>query len=144
MKKIIYSTLTLSVLLLFASSCRKENNGVIITKVIPVQLNVNQSYSYEVPRAGDDDDDMQITKQATHFLMSQVSASTGTNVLFEYTPALNFTGTDEVILNNAEGSHGHGGHGNGHGNCGGSKPHHDDTIIYDFQITVTGTTTRSQ
>ena len=83
---------------------------------------------------------MQISKQADHALASKMTPSSGGNAAFVYTPALNYVGTDEVIINNVEGSHGNGPQG-GHGNCQGGK-HHDDTVIYDFKITINGTTGR--
>jgi len=108
-------------------SCEKD--GTSVTKVINVQLSSNESYSHAVPK-GDDDDVMQFTKQADHSLKSEISPS-GNNVIFNYTPALDFTGTDEVKISNVE-EH----HGNAHGGCSGH--HHDDNVTYDFKISVIG------
>lgn len=127
----------ISVLLLFATimfiaaSCEKE--GATITKTVNVEINSNAAYSYTVPHAGDADDAMQITQQAMHSSVSKITpdASTG-DALFEYVPATNFSGTDEVQVSNVEEHH----NGN-HGNCGGHR--HDDTYIYVFKITVKNT-----
>ncbi len=142
MKKISGLMLTTAIVMFFTSACRKDENGVTITKVINIEINANNSYTFDVPHAGDADDLMQITKQASHFLKSQITPSSNGNVAFAYTPELNYVGTDEVLISNGEGAHGNGGKG-GHGNCGGSGKHHDDTTIYDFKINIKGTTTRS-
>jgi len=134
MKKITILLLLIAPLALTISSCRKE--GKTVTKTINVQLNANESYSNRIP-PGDADDMMQITSQAQHYSVSNVSFDPASgNSMFQYTPALNYTGTDEVDITNAEGDH----HGNGHaggGNCGGGH-HHDDQTIYIYKINIGG------
>jgi len=140
MKKFNFLALASLIVLTLSYSCRKEHEGVTITKVINVSINANENYTYDIPHAGDADDVMQISKQAAHFLTSKLTTASGGNALFEYTPQLNYSGTDEVVVNNVEGGHSQG----GHGNCQGSGRHHDDTIVYDFKITINGTTNRSR
>jgi hypothetical protein len=128
------TTLTLFALfILFSSGCCKEemDSGNTTTKTVNVDMAANDTYTSAVPHAGDADDVMQITRQAAHFTSSQVNPSTNGNVVFEYKPAQNFTGTDEVQISNVEGSHGT----NPHGNCGG-KHHHDETTTTIFKITI--------
>lgn len=141
MKKITGILTIAAFALMLTSSCKKDESGVTITKVINVELKVNESYSYEVPRAGDADDVMQMQKQASNFLTCKITPQANGNVVLDYTPALNYTGTDEIMISNQEGSHGNGGHG-GHGNCSGGK-HHHDTTVYDFKITIKGINTRA-
>jgi hypothetical protein len=139
MKKITFLLFAAAVSLLFTSACRKEKNGITITKVINVVINANETYSTEIPHSGDADDAMQITVPAAHALVSKLTSASGGNSLFEYTPVVNYTGSDEVIVSNQEERHGNG----GHGNCGGGNHHHDDNVIYDFKITIQGTAHRS-
>ncbi len=123
------------------SSCKKEQEGKTITQTINITLNANNSYSYQIPHAGDADDVMHIIKQSVNYKVSQVASVAGSDyALFEYTPGLNFTGSDEVQVSNEEN---HQGDANGqmHGNCnGGGNHHHGDTYIYIFKITVSGNT----
>jgi hypothetical protein len=130
MKKITV-LLIASVFTLSSQSCRKEQDQqTSVTKEINVSLKTNESWSYQVPQTGDADDIIQITKQAMHSSESKISPiANSENTLFEYTPALNYTGTDLVQVTNVEGQHGH-----HNGNCGGRK--HSETN-YVFKITVT-------
>ena len=121
-----------AVVFLAASSCKKEHQT--ITQTINVNLKLNASYSYTVPQAGDADDVMQITQQAMHSSVSKVTPDADGNVLFEYVPAKDFSGTDEVRISNVE-EHG-GGH---HGNCDGGNHGHGDTNIYIFKINISST-----
>ena len=134
MKKISELFLLASALVFVYSSCRRE--GVTITKTIEVKLKVNESYSYTVAHAGDADDVMQIIQQASHSSVCTITpdASSG-DALFSYTPARDYTGTDQVRVSNVEEHHG-GGH---HGNCGGGGHHHDDTYNYIFNFTIEST-----
>src|SRR4051812_7741465 len=116
------------------SSCKKE--GVTITKVINVDLAENESYKTAVPPAGDADDVMQITSQPQHSSACTVAPDAGTgSIMLQYTPSLNYIGTDEVQVSNTEGQHHGGGH---HGNCSGH--HHDNTTVYIYKINITGNT----
>jgi hypothetical protein len=117
-------------------SCKKDDNGPTVTHTVAVSLRANESYSYQVPKAGDADDVMQITKQAGHSLISKVSPVVNSeNTLFEYTPALGFTGSDEVQVTNVENHSGQQGAPH-HGNCSGGKGHHEGTTTYIFKINV--------
>jgi len=138
MKKIIPLVLFIASLA-FASSCRKENQDVTITQVIPVEIKMNESYSSNVSRAGDADDVMQIVQQAAHSSSCALAEIPGSDQFnFSYTPALNYVGTDVVRISNVEGAH----HGAGHqGNCGGGR-HQDNTTVYIYKITIKGSTTR--
>ncbi len=127
-------------------SCKKEKDGKTITQTINVTLNINKSYSYQITNKGDADDEMQITNQASNYKVSQLTNVAGSdNVLFEYTPAPNFTGSDEVQVSNAE-NHQCNSNGQMRGNCGGggggNHPPHD-CYIYIFKITVIGSATNT-
>lgn len=129
MKKI--STLLLTVFaIVLISSCRKEGNDV--TKTINVALNAGDSYSYNISHAGDGDDVMEITAQASHASISEVKSANGNgDVVFQYTPASGYTGSDEVHVANVEEHNGNPHHAGG--SCGG---HHQGTTTYIFKITI--------
>jgi len=137
MKKITGSLFIAAVLFLTSLSCKKEcEREATVTKVIPVSLKVNESYSSQIPQTGDADDVMQIIQQAMHFSTSKVSSvANSENSLFEYTPAPGYSGTDEVQISNVEGPHNNGNGGPHPGNCNGGKNHHGETV-YIFKITV--------
>ncbi len=137
MKKITGSLIIAVALVVATQSCKKEDRDASTTKEIAVSLKANESYSYQIPQTGDADDVMQITKQADHSLISKISpVANSENTLFEYTPALDFTGSDEVQVTNVENHNGNSGHSH-NGNCSGGKGHHDGTTTYVFKITIT-------
>ena len=144
MKKI--STLMLAVFaIILISSCRKE--GTDVTKTINVTMYAGDTYSYSVNHAGDGDDVMEITAQASHASVSEVKSSNSNgDVIFQYTPASGYTGSDEVHVANVEEHKGNPPPPSG-GNCGNNPPpppqnsncgghHHQGTTTYIFKITV--------
>ncbi len=132
--------LSLFLLVAFASivttSCYKENNEVI--KTINVSLEPNEAYTYNIPAVGDADDKFEIAKQASHYLNSTLAVDATNAATFNYTPAENYEGNDEVQVKNVE-QHQQGGstpppH-RGGGNCQG-KRHENDEVTYIFKITI--------
>jgi hypothetical protein len=128
----------------FITSCEKEKDkqATVISKVINVDLNENQSYSYNIAPSGDQDDVMEISLQSNHFITSKITTDDLRNTLFEYTPALNYSGTDEIHVTTMEGQHHdvnpgqHGGMCQGHNNG-----HGDETETnYIFKINIVKTT----
>ncbi|CAN5471471.1 hypothetical protein BH11BAC1_BH11BAC1_15620 [soil metagenome] len=133
--KIITSFLFVSALVIFNFSCKKEQEESI-TKVIEVSLAPGETYSARVVQAGDEDDILKITSQASHAQVSEIAAISGSkDVMFTYTPVSQFTGTDEVQISSTEGEH-HG-NGGGHGNCSGHQ-HQDENTVYVYKITING------
>ncbi len=135
------NALLFSMLVIIATtvSCRKEHEEEAVTKVIDITIQANEAYTYLMPPSGDADDLMEITQQAKHFALSQITPDAQRNTLFEYTPELNYMGTDEVHVNTVEGQHtgdhhNHHNNGSSFGNCTG---HHEDVETnYIFKITV--------
>src|SRR5204863_4534318 len=76
------------------SSCEKE--GTTKTEVVNVELAPNSDYSYVMPKGGDEDDVMRITQQGSHYLKSETSESGSSKIVFNYKPAKDFVGSDEV------------------------------------------------
>ncbi|MEP7168113.1 MAG: hypothetical protein ABI855_01960 [Bacteroidota bacterium] len=124
----------------FISSCRKmEHEDTAISKVINVELKQNESYSYTIPPTGDADDVMEISQQAQHAAISKITGDAARNTLFEYTPAENYTGSDEVHVNTVGGDHKGGNGGHHQGNCQG---HGNDTETnYIFKINISSSST---
>ena len=116
-------------------ACHKDRPEV--TQVVNVTLAPNQSYNYTVPVSGDKDDVMQITQEAVHAALINLNLDAKGQGVLNYTPAKDYSGTDEIHVSTVEGPHqGHGG-GQSHGNCSGH--HHDGGTTYIFKITI-GTT----
>jgi hypothetical protein len=124
MKKVYFtSAIVLFVSILF-SSCMKDE--ITKTEVINVELKPNADYSYVISKEGD----MRFTQQASHFSKSEIS-NASSKLVFNYKPAQDFEGSDEVKISNERVSKG------GHGHC---SHHQDDVTVYDFKITVKGAT----
>jgi hypothetical protein len=133
MKKIAAYMLA-SALIALGSSCKKEQDETI-TKTFQVSLSPGQTYTTQVAQAGDEDDVLKITQQASHASLSEIAAISGSkDMTFTYVPAPQYTGTDEVHISGMEGEHN--GNGGGHGKCSG---HHDDqTTVYVYKFTIGG------
>ena len=137
MKKFSAFSMVALTLLFTATSCKKE--PVSVTKTINVELKSNDTYSYTIPHAGDADDMMQIVQQAVNYSVSKITADASGNTLFEYVPAKDFSGTDEVRISNVEEHHDSYHGGGNHGNCNGGKHGHDDSYTYIFRINISKT-----
>jgi hypothetical protein len=124
----------------FVTACKKEHQTIVNSKVINVDLKQNESYSYSIPPSGDDDDAMEISQQAQHAITSKITTDGARNTLIQYTPALNFTGSDEIHINTIEGEHKDGNNGEHHdGNC---KSHENETETnYIFKINIASIST---
>lgn len=139
MKNSNYLLLSVVALMVVAVSCRKEHDEVV-TKVVDVMLTANQAFTYTMPASGNADEIMEISQQPKHFVLCQITPDSVNNTLLEYTPELNYTGTDEIRVNTVEGNHHCGNHHQGgnnqnhFGNCMGN--HHDVEVNYVFNITI--------
>jgi len=131
--KTITTLMMFAAFVLFNSGCCKEDmdDENTTTKTVNVDMNANDTYTYEVQHSGDADDVMKITKQAIHSSSSLVTPASNGNVVFQYKPAVDYTGSDEVQISNVENSNSSG----SHGNCG-HKHHHDNTVTTVFKINV--------
>jgi len=124
--------------LFFITSCeKKEHEDTVISKVINVDLKQNESYSYTIP-AGDDA--MQISQQAQHALISRVTTDVSRNTRLEYTPAIDYTGSDEIHVGIIESGHNGNGGGHHHGNCQGGGNETETRYIFKINITPVSAT----
>lgn len=139
MKNLALLLVTVALFSFTFTACKKENKTV--NKVIEVTLEPNQAYSYTIPKLGDADDVTEITTAATHAITSTLTpvGSSGENV-FNYSPTLDYIGTDVVVVSaNETSTNTHSCNTGNHGNkqCGGH--HHDcgnDTYTFNINIKV--------
>jgi len=110
---------------LLLPACKKAETAPI-TKTINVSLHKNQSYTYSMPAQGDADDVMSITQQAQHYSVSTITYTDNkTATPFNYTPALDYVGTDEVHVSITEGAHHEGSESHHEGGAGHHDGHHE-------------------
>src|ERR1043165_1795244 len=135
MKKIkrLIASVTLAVLACVA--CNKDQND--LNKVINVSLKANETYSYQIPASDNSNNQLRDSKQASHAASSTLQFKNSNSPLtFQYVPATDFTGTDEVEIGNegmpAPPSH------QGQQHNGGCQGHHQNPegVSYTFKITV--------
>lgn len=103
MRKHYFFTLVLGSLLLFCQSCSKESalqasglqSNPEWVNTINVKLAPNELYKLPI----DNSSAIAITKQASHYSISQIAADTKSSALvYNYMPALNYSGDDEVMI----------------------------------------------
>lgn len=135
--------------LLSLVSCQKETVNALVTQDVAATLKVNESYTFVLP-TDDNDDPYSITSQASNYRVSQIGTDASGQTVYEYTPSLDFVGTDSVVVSNDhehgggchgdsthhEGGHGH--HGGGHGLLGHHphRPKNDDAADTHHEITI--------
>ena len=106
MKKISGILVVLFGLAIVMQSCKKNSTAYTASDTIHAAIKANQSYQYDLGGFGIEEG-AQISKQATHFLISTIGRSGNTpNIMYNYVPAVNFVGTDEVELQASKGSNG--------------------------------------
>lgn len=111
--KRIFRTIIISITLLtFFPGCSKED--IVIhtpvtytnTNTNNVNLTKNGTYHFDLGYFGDEEGAI-ISIQAIHFFVSKLDRENITGKIgYTYTPALNYTGTDEVELKSMRGSDG--------------------------------------
>ena len=129
MKKLIIVLVVAVLGIAGLQSCKKEHNHQPPTVTnLNVTLKQNETYTFTLP-ANTTPKPYRITSQAGHYTVSLASKDASGNETYQYTPALNYTGTDKVTVEDtkAEGCNGgnppppqnggscSGGH---HGHCG--------------------------
>jgi hypothetical protein len=103
MKK-IFLTLTIALVVsLLILSCKKDKAPEPAYQTINHSLKVNQSYQFDLGNFGDEEG-ASITRQATNFSISSIDLDmTIRSVIYKYVTALDFVGTDEVVIRSARG-----------------------------------------
>ena len=106
-RKIFYVICVFSIAL--SMSCEKnsptEESGTT-NQIITQTISKNQSYQYDLGNFGDEEG-VSITKQANHFSQSELVRDINTaKIIYNYTPNIDFIGTDEVVIKSEKGSNG--------------------------------------
>jgi hypothetical protein len=101
-KLYLFPAFLLGILVVF-QSCSKRSATEAMAPVNPNIINatiaLNGSYQLPVDNSGT----ISISKQASHFQVSQTGTDSKTGaVVYKYVPAVDYTGTDEVILSNTK------------------------------------------
>jgi hypothetical protein len=131
---------------MFTSSCKKEEgkqNNLNVT----VSINENSTYTFTLP-PGLQGGNFTISQQASNYITSAVNPVSGTSAVnYTYTPALNYVGSEKVVLSASDAHHGGGCQHNQNGNCnhqGGHCDHHDsdDNSTITINIAVVASTTK--
>ncbi len=100
MKKIYASAATFFICIMLLSCSKQSINDEVspdLTNVINATIAPNQSYHFTVSEPGE----VSIVKQGKHYKTSEMAreAESG-KMIYNYTPAQDYTGTEEIILTN--------------------------------------------
>ena len=104
MKKLfLLPALFAAAILTLLQSCSKESPGnavaPVTTNIVNATVATNGSYQLPIDNAGT----VTISKQAAHYQLSEAALDNKSGVMvYKYMPALNYKGTDEVVLSNAK------------------------------------------
>ncbi|HET6992161.1 MAG TPA: hypothetical protein VFJ43_12590 [Bacteroidia bacterium] len=159
MKNLFFVLTIASAAIVGMQSCKKEQQDLqkpAITQTENVQLRANESYTFVLIK-NKRDDEYRFTTQAQHYSISTLGVDANGNRVYQYTPALNYVGTDQVVVSNDwERNESHDPHGNctagpppppqGNGgpqggNCnGGEEDHYIVTINFVIDNSVSKTT----
>ncbi len=130
MKK-IYAVAAIFFMCIVLLSCSKQsiNDEVSprLTNIINATIAPNQSYHFTISDPGE----VSIVKQAKHYKTSETAleAESG-KMIYNYTPAQNFTGTEEIILTNKKAVP------IVYGGCNGSHDNNQANISYSVAYTM--------
>jgi hypothetical protein len=103
MKKTVI--LAFSAAIMFLSvSCTKTADVTPVTQTVEASIKSNETYSFVLP-TNTSSSFYQITTQAVNSSVSQIVANTDGSIMYQYTPAANFTGTEDIVISNAEETH---------------------------------------
>jgi hypothetical protein len=108
-KTILVASLTV-IAMLGITSCKKEKmEKDAIAQTYTIALKANEVYTFTLP-TNTRNDAYQFTTNATHASVSQIGKDADGNSIYTYTPALDYVGTDEVVLSNDQERAEHGNH----------------------------------
>lgn len=112
MKNVFCRLTLLAGIVIIISSCKKDSHSPVpdctlpVANKINVKITANETYLFDLGNFGDEEG-ASISRQATNFSESTLEREINTGkVVYKYTPATNFVGTDEVEIKSARGSNG--------------------------------------
>ena len=102
-KKLILLLSVASLVMVGTQSCKKKEGPPkpAIKQTVNTQLKANEAYTFTLPR-NTRNDEYEITANASHASISKIGVDASGNYIYQYTPALNYAGTDQVVLANDE------------------------------------------
>jgi hypothetical protein len=123
------------------TSCNRDHNEEpAIEQTLKVQLAQNEAYTFVLPE-NLRKDAYEFTTQALHYSISTLSKNSSGEQIYQYTPALDYVGTDQVVVTNdheknEDHSQGCNQQGNpGFGQCmGGGNPEEHYMVTIDFTV----------
>ena len=129
MKKIISLLIAVIMISIGIYSCKKETNAQTpIVSNMNITLKQNESYTFNMP-ANNSSSAFRITTPASHYKMSLMCKNSCGGDIYQYTPALDYCGTDFVCIDNT---------GNGGGGCmnGGGNNSGGQTTTLNIHFTI--------
>lgn len=99
MKKLHLPAIALLCMMIVFQSCSKQSTGQMVAPVSPNIINAkiapNQLYTFTVNKSGN----VNIEKQASHYKISKTCPDEKSRqMIYQYLPAQDYTGIDEVVL----------------------------------------------
>jgi len=142
MNKSIKFLFLLAIAALSLTSCNKKEE-VLLTPSYSYHLNANETYIFTLPT--NTDDEFVISTNPSHASINLLGLDSAGNKIYTYKPALDYTGTDHIVLSTVEGMHPKGPHPKGpkanqnnpnhpKGNCHSEENENDYVITIDFII----------
>lgn len=150
MKKLFFLLTISGTAIVGMQSCNKndmqEVEKAAITQTVDAQLKANESYTFTLTKNLRNDEYRFVT-QASHASVSSLGVDASGNRIYKYTPALNYVGTDQVVVSNdweKDGAHPHNDTCTGPPPQGNPPPHNgncdkgeEDHYIVTINFTVT-------
>ena len=106
MKRFIFCLIISAGILIILPGCSNEEPVNTPANIISISVGRNETVHYDLGYFGEEEGAL-ISKQASHYLVSKTDRDINTGkIMYIFTPALGFTGTDEVELKSMRGSDG--------------------------------------
>lgn len=98
MRKLLF--LFVGITLILTQSCQKFNlsKDILEKRSIAASIKANETYTFTLPVNAKDAADVSITTQASHFKVSEIVTNANGNLVYQYTPEQDYTGTDAVVI----------------------------------------------
>jgi hypothetical protein len=146
-KSIVLLALLATTAAILPSCTKEENHKPPITTTVNKDIADNESFTFILPH-NSSENLYKSVRQAQHASVSLVSIDAAGNDIYQYTPALDYNGSDRVVVANEEehgqskcGNHGGSGKCGGHHNCSKGKDNDQDNIVI-FNITIKNTSSK--
>lgn len=122
MKKLYLTAIILICIMVVFQSCSKQSKEMIAPvspNVINATIAPNQSYTFTINTPGE----LNIEKQASHYKISKAGLDENDHPVYEYLPAQDYRGKDEIVLSNRTTTY------TSEGGSGCNNNHTDNSVI---------------